>query len=206
MNPLFRNPGSTLGIAWSWSTLFAKIISRQHLYAMSYMSMALYGSKGSKTGTFLFVRVRVALCYKAVFCQLLIENWKHLTHKESTTTYFYATARSPVNVGVGYSQVFEEARVHQGTVPSPLLFITILEALSREFHSGIFPGRPSMQMILSSLLIDSLEESFCLHIPCSQQFFSHVGMSLRLIKQRMLEECQDTLDRERSHGREAVVS
>ena len=50
----------------------------------------------------------------------------------------YANARSRVRVGEGYSEEFEvKVGVHQGSVLSPLLFIIVLEALSREFRSGI---------------------------------------------------------------------
>ena len=50
----------------------------------------------------------------------------------------YANVRSRVWVGEGYSEEFEvEVSVHQGSVLSPLLFIIVLEALSREFHSRV---------------------------------------------------------------------
>ena len=50
----------------------------------------------------------------------------------------YANARSRVRVGEGYSEEFEvKVAVHQGSVLSPLLFIIVLEALSREFRSGV---------------------------------------------------------------------
>ena len=50
----------------------------------------------------------------------------------------YANVRSLVRVGEGYSEEFEvKVGVHQGSVLSPLLFIIVLEALSREFHSGV---------------------------------------------------------------------
>ena len=64
----------------------------------------------------------------------------------------YANARSRVRVGEGYSEEFEvKVGVHQGSVLSPLLFIIVLEALSREFCSGA-PGRTSMpNTLLSSL-------------------------------------------------------
>ena len=44
----------------------------------------------------------------------------------------YATARSHARVGEGYSEEFEvKVGVHQSSVFSPLLFIIVLEALSR---------------------------------------------------------------------------
>ena len=50
----------------------------------------------------------------------------------------YSNASSRVRVGEGYSEEFEvKVGVHQGSVPSPLLFIIVLEALSREFRCGV---------------------------------------------------------------------
>ena len=50
----------------------------------------------------------------------------------------YANARSSVCVSEGYSEEFEmKVGVHQGSVLSPLLFIIVLEALSRKFCSGV---------------------------------------------------------------------
>ena len=50
----------------------------------------------------------------------------------------YANARSSARVGEGYSEESEvKVGVHQGSVLSPLLFIIVLEALSREFSSGV---------------------------------------------------------------------
>ena len=50
----------------------------------------------------------------------------------------YANARSWVRVGEGYSKEFEvKVGVHQGSVLSPLLFIIVLEALSREFRACV---------------------------------------------------------------------
>ena len=50
----------------------------------------------------------------------------------------YSNARSRVCVGEGYSEEFEvKVGVHQGSVFSQLLFIIVLEALSREFRCGV---------------------------------------------------------------------
>ena len=50
----------------------------------------------------------------------------------------YTNAQSCVRVGEWYSEEFEvKVGVHQGSVLSPLFFIIVLEALSREFCSGV---------------------------------------------------------------------
>ena len=50
----------------------------------------------------------------------------------------YNNARSWVRVGSEYSEEFEVGvGVHQGSVLSPLLFIIVLEALSRDFRVGV---------------------------------------------------------------------
>ena len=64
---------------------------------------------------------------------------------------------SPLLLGEGYSEEFEvKVGVHQGLVLSPLLFIIVLEALSREFHSGV----PRDDLCADDLVIiaESLEE------------------------------------------------
>ena len=49
----------------------------------------------------------------------------------------YKDVRSRVRVGDGHSEEFGVGvGVHQGSVLSPLIFIIVLEALSREFHTG----------------------------------------------------------------------
>ena len=67
----------------------------------------------------------------------------------------YSNARS--RVGVGYSEEFEvKVGVHQGSVLSPLLFIIVLEALSREFRCWV----PWEDLYADDLVIiaESLEE------------------------------------------------
>ena len=64
----------------------------------------------------------------------------------------YANERSHVRVCEGYSEEFEvKFGVHQDSVFSPLLFIIVLEALSRDFRSRS-PGRTFMLMTLLSSL------------------------------------------------------
>ena len=69
----------------------------------------------------------------------------------------YANAQSRVRIDEGYSEEFEvKVGVHQGSVLSPLLFIIVLEALLREFHSGV----PWEDLYADDLVIiaESLEE------------------------------------------------
>lgn len=69
----------------------------------------------------------------------------------------YENARSRVRVNGHYSEEFGvEVGVHQGSVLSPLLFIIVLEALSREFRTGV----PWELLYADDLVViaDSLEE------------------------------------------------
>ena len=69
----------------------------------------------------------------------------------------YTNARSRVRVNGQYSEEFGVAvGVHQGSVLSPLLFILVLEALSREFRTGA----PWELLYADDLVIiaDSLEQ------------------------------------------------
>ena len=69
----------------------------------------------------------------------------------------YANAQSRVCVGEGSSKEFEvKVGVHQGSILSPLLFIIVLEALSRDFRAGV----PWEDLYAVDLVIiaDSLEE------------------------------------------------
>ena len=73
----------------------------------------------------------------------------------------YSSARSRVHVGEGYSEEFEvKVGVHQGSVLSPLLFIIVLEALSREFRCGVPWEDPWEDLYADDLVIiaESLEE------------------------------------------------
>ena len=69
----------------------------------------------------------------------------------------YSNARSRVRVGEGYSEEFEvKVGVHQGSVLSPLLFIIVLETLSRECCCGV----PWEDLCADDLVIitESMEE------------------------------------------------
>ena len=69
----------------------------------------------------------------------------------------YANAQSQVCVGQCFSQKFAvKVRVLQGSLLSSLLFIIVLEALSREFQAGV----PWEDLYADDLVIfaDSLEE------------------------------------------------
>ena len=89
-------------------------------------------------------------------CSLLLLTWrKHLTVSPERSCgglwerwgskwivrlvqAMYNNARSRVRVGSEYSEEFEVGvGVHQGSVLSPLLFIIVLEALSRDFRVGV---------------------------------------------------------------------
>ena len=64
--------------------------------------------------------------------KLGVEEWIVTTVKA-----MYGNARSRVRVGGSYSKEFGvKVGVHQGSVLSPLLFIIVLEALSRSFRNG----------------------------------------------------------------------
>ena len=69
----------------------------------------------------------------------------------------YVNARSRVRVNGQYSEeIGVGVGVHQGSVLSPLLFILVLEALSREFRTGV----PWELLYADDLVViaDSLEE------------------------------------------------
>ena len=67
-------------------------------------------------------------------------------------------ANAWIHVGEGYSEEFEmKVGVHQGSELSPLLFIIVLEALSREFHSGV----PWEDLYADDLVMKERTESKC---------------------------------------------
>ena len=77
---------------------------------------------------------------------------------DSAPEWMYANARSLVRVGEGYNEEFEvKVGVHQGSIFSPLLFIIVLETLSREFRSGISWEDLNKDDLV--IIAESLEES-----------------------------------------------
>ena len=64
----------------------------------------------------------------------------------------YKDVRSRVRVGDGYSEEFSVGvGVHQSSVLSPLLFIIVLEAISREFRTGC----PSKLLYADDLVVSA---------------------------------------------------
>ena len=85
-------------------------------------------------------------------CKLGIDEWL-----VRLVQSMYKDVRSRVRVGDGYSEEFGVGvGVHQGSVLSPLLFIIVLEALSREFRTGC----PWEMLYADDLMIsaESMEE------------------------------------------------
>ena len=69
----------------------------------------------------------------------------------------YANVRSWVCVDEGFSKEFEvKVGVYQGSVLSPLPFIIVLEALSREFRAGV--SWDDLYAIDLVIIAESLEE------------------------------------------------
>ena len=100
----------------------------------------------------------------AIFCKFLeIGNWGGALGKLGVEWIvrliqsMYANARSCIRIGEGCSEEFQvNVGVHQGSVLSPLFFSIVLEALSREFRSGV----PWEDLYADDLVIitESLEE------------------------------------------------
>ena len=66
--------------------------------------------------------------------------------------------QSRARIGKGYSKEFEvKVEVHQGSVFSPLLFIIVLEALSREFCAGVEVPWDDLYADDLAIIADSLE-------------------------------------------------
>ena len=73
----------------------------------------------------------------------------------------YKDVRSRVRVGDGYSEEFGVGvGIHQGSVLSPLLFIIVLEALSREMEKkGLRVNMGKTKIMESGINLDVLKKS-----------------------------------------------
>ena len=96
----------------------------------------------------------------------------------------YNNARSRVGVGSEYSEEFEVGvGVHQGSVLSPLLFIIVLEALSRDFRVGV----PWELFFADDLVIiaTSLEE--CVeHVKAWKEGLESKGLHVNMTKTKFM--------------------
>ena len=96
----------------------------------------------------------------------------------------YNNARSRVGVGSEYSEEFEVVvGVHQGSVLSPLLFIIVLEALSRDFRVGV----PWELFFADDLVIiaTSLEE--CVeHVKAWKEGLESNGLHVNMTKTKFM--------------------
>ena len=74
----------------------------------------------------------------------------------------YENAKSAVNINGTTGEAFSvKVGVHQGSVLSPLLFIIVLEALSREFRSGLpWELLYADELVLMAESIEELESMF----------------------------------------------
>ena len=96
----------------------------------------------------------------------------------------YSNARSRVRVNGQYSEEFEvKVGVHQGSVLSPLLFILVLEALSREFRTGV----PWELLYADDLVIisDSREECIA-HFGAWREGMEQKGLRVNMKKTKFL--------------------
>ena len=109
----------------------------------------------------------------------------------------YSNSRSRVRVGEGYSEEFEvKVGVHQGSVLSPLLFIIVVEALSREFRCGV-----SWEALYADDLViiaESLEE--CVRrLLIRNEAIEETGLKVNAGKTKIMT-CGTRLDLQQSSG------
>ena len=96
----------------------------------------------------------------------------------------YDNARSRVKVDCEYSDVFSvNVGVHQGSVLSPLLFLIVLEALSREFRTGCpweFLYADDLAIVAETL--DEVKNSLSLW----KQKFTEKGLKVNVARTKVL--------------------
>jgi retron-type reverse transcriptase len=93
----------------------------------------------AKNRNIFFAFVDLEKAFDRVPCEVLLWAMRRTGVEEwlvSVVQLMYKDASSKVRVGNEYSEPINvKVWVHQGSVPSPLLFIIVLEALSREFRT-----------------------------------------------------------------------
>ena len=102
----------------------------------------------------------------------------------------YANARSSVHVGEWCSEEFEvKVGIHQGLVLSLLLFIIVLDALSREFRSGV----PWENLCADDLVViaESLEE--CVSSWLGKKQWRRNNLNAGKVKIMICDTCLDLL-------------
>ena len=106
-------------------------------------------------------------------------------HVVSVIQVMYARASTAVKVGAGESGEFEvKVGVHQGSVLSPLLFIAVLEALSRRFREGL----PFELLYADDLvLIAETEEELLGKIRVWKKGMEAKGLRVNMAKTKILE-------------------
>ena len=115
----------------------------------------------------------------------------------------YTDVRSRVRVGNGYSEEFGVAvGVHQGSVLSPLLFIIVLEALSREFRTGC----PWELLYADDLMIsaESIEE-LLVKLKTWKTEMEKKGLRVNMGKTKIMVSGMN-LDRLKKSGKDPAVS
>ena len=116
----------------------------------------------------------------------------------------YKDLRSRVRVGDGYSEEFGVGvGVHQGSVLGPLLFIIVLEALSREFRTGC----PSWELLYADDLMISAEsiEELLVKVQTWKTEMEKKGLRVNMGKTKLMESGIN-LDVLKKSGKYPVVS
>ena len=94
----------------------------------------------------------------------------------------YRNTRSKVRVNDSFSEEFEvKVGVHQGSVFSPLLFIIVLEALSRDFRTG-----SPWELLYADVIIADTEEELRRKLLLWKQGMEAKGLRVNSAKTKIL--------------------